>query len=374
MSDDSQERTEEATPKRKEESREKGVIVRSRDLNTLLILLFSGLGFIMFGRSMSQDAVLLFQQMLNIDLSQGIHTSLLISKLLDASKMGIYILMPFFICNMIATFLGPLLVGRISFSSANVRPKFERLDPIKGLGRMVSLKSLMELLKSILKILLVATIGLAVFHLLFESVIVLSNQPLEQSLASMIGILKKTFFIVGSSLVVIAFIDIPFQISQYNQQIKMTKQEVRDELKETDVRPEIKNKLSKIQREISRRRMMSKIPEADVVITNPTHFAVALKYDEKTMKAPILLAKGADHIAHKIRQIANHHQIPILEIPMLSRAIYYNTELDEAIPSRLYVACAQVLGYVYRLKLYKKGKSSKPKMPKNVPVPKDMVR
>lgn len=374
VADDSQERTEEATPKRKEEARKKGTVARSKDFNTAMLLLAAAVSFAVFGEHMASHAFSIFEITYTANDSGLVPEEKLFDLLIEASMAGLAILVPVFFLCILAIFLGPLLVGKIIFSSDPIKFKLERLNPIKGLAKMVSLKSLMELVKSILKILLVFAFAASLFYFFFEPILGLSKPLLVSGLAKFFDIMQFSFLTLCFSIFIIAGIDIPFQLFQHNKEIKMTKQEVKDEMKETDVKPEIKSKILKVQRDISRQRMMEKVPDADVIITNPTHFAVALKYDDKKMRAPVLLAKGADNVAAKIRQIAHHHQVPIVQLPLLARAIYYNTEINDEIPSRLYVACAQVLAYVYKLKLFKKGKASKPKLPKNITVPKDMVK
>lgn len=374
MTDDTQERTEEATPKRQEESRKKGVVARSKDLNTALLLISTALAFMMFGHKMVGEAVAIFHIGFEIQSPLKLESSALYELLVQAANIGLSILIPIFILAILAMMIGPMLVGKIQFSSEAVQFKLERLNIVKGLAKMVSMKSLMELVKSILKILLILSVTAVLFFTFFEMLIGLTAPTIDVALSGFTYIIQKSFLVLCCSIILIAFIDVPFQLHEHQKQIKMTKQEVKDEMKETDVKPEIKNKILKIQREISRQRMMSKIPEADVIITNPTHFAVALKYEDKKMKAPVLVAKGVDHVAEKIKQVAKHHQVPIIEMPLLARAVYYNTEIDEEIPTRLYSACAQVLAYIYKLKLFKKGKSIKPVLPKNLNVPKDMVR
>lgn len=370
----SQERTEEATPKRQQDSKEKGVVARSKDFNTTLLLIFAGIGFLCFGNMIASDCLKIFTLSLGAKDVNVMETQAMFTILREAAVLGVAVLTPFLILCALACFIGPLLVGSINVSIGNVALKFDRLDPIKGLGKIFSMKSMMELVKSILKLVLVSAFCVLLFYMFFEEILQLSQPMITSSIAKVFDIVEFSFFILCSSLIIISMIDVPFQVHEHHKQIKMTKQEVKDELKESDVRPEVKNKILKTQRDISRQRMMSKIPEADVIITNPTHFAVAIKYDDKKMKAPKLLAKGADNVAEKIRQVAKHHDIPIVQIPMLSRAIYYNTEIDQEIPSRLYVACAQVLAYVYKLKMFKKGKAPKPKLPSNINVPKDMVK
>ncbi len=374
MSDDSQERTEEATPKREKETKEKGQVARSKDFNTAILLILSGASFVMFGSGVIENCMEIFKNSFAPKTKNiaDIHT--LFSILTESAYLGLYLLIPIFIVNIIASFIGPILVGGWLFAVDNFNFKLERLDPIKGIKKIFSVKSLMEVVKSFLKFVLILSVALGLFNLLFSSIIGLSFYTVQEAIVEFSDTMLFCFFILTSSLMLIAFIDVPFQISQHLKQVKMTKQEVKDEHKETEGKPEVKAQISRLQREMSKRRMMNDVPEADVIITNPTHFAVAIKYDGKTMGAPKLVAKGADNIAAKIRQVAEHHQVPIVQMPLLARAIFYNTEINDEVPSQLYIACAQVLAYVYKLKRYKKGKESKPKMPKNINIPNDMVR
>jgi len=374
MSDDSQERTEEATPKREKETKEKGQVARSKDFNTAILLILSGISFVMFGAGVIENCIEIFTNSFSPKTKDigNIHT--LLSILTESAYLGLYLLIPIFIINVIACFIGPILVGGWLFAVDNFNVKFERLDPIKGLKKIFSVKGLMEVVKSFLKFILILSVALVLFKMLFASIIGLSFYSVQEAIVEFSDTLLFCFFILTSSLMLIAFIDVPFQISQHLKQVKMTKQEVKDEYKETEGKPEVKAQISKLQREMSKRRMINNIPEADVIITNPTHFAVAIKYDGNTMSAPKLLAKGADNMAAKIRQVADHHNVPIVQMPLLARAIFYNTEIDDEVPSQLYVACAQVLAYVFKLKRYKKGKESKPQLPTNINIPNDMVR
>lgn len=370
----SQERTEEATPKRQKELREKGQVARSKDLNTTILLVATGLAFILFGANAVEQLVKIFQIGLAPDPKLLLQDDGIVIILKAGMQSILALLIPILLISLVAIFIGPLIVGRWVFATENIKPKLERLDPIKGLMKIFSVKALMEVLKSVLKFSLVLMMALLLFYVFFEEILLLSSRYLEVGLKEFSSILQISFFALTGSLIIIALIDVPFQIAQHNKQVKMTKQEVKDESKETEGNPEVKSKLAQLRKELSKRRMMNNVPEADVIITNPTHFAVALKYDDKKMKAPILVAKGADNIAAKIRQIGDHHKIPIVQMPLLARAVFYNTEIDDEIPSALYVACAQVLAYVYKLKMYKKGKMAKPKLPDNLSIPSEMVK
>jgi flagellar biosynthetic protein FlhB len=201
----------------------------------------------------------------------------------------------------------------------------------------------------------------------------LGRENLESSVAHSLQIAIFATLFISCSTILIAAVDIPFQLWEYNKNLKMSLQDIKDEMKESDGKPEVKGRIRQLQREMANRRMMANVPKADVIITNPTHFAVALKYDPDTMATPILLAKGVDATAMKIREIAKEYKIEQVRTPVLARAIYYTTDIDSEIPQGLYMAVAQVLAYVFQLRHYRKGQSERPDFPSNIRVPKDMI-
>jgi flagellar biosynthetic protein FlhB len=368
--DDSQERTEEATEKRRRESKEKGSVSRSKDLNTTILLVGGVSCLIMFSEYISKNAILIMKSPFEFTkLSEEINNDLMFQILIYGLSKGALLLLPLFIFVLLGGIIGSVLVGGWICSFQNAAPKLERINPLKGLKKIFSLKSLVELFKSALKFVLVFSVSFFVFAAFSEKLIALNFVDTNIAISSGLWVLLYSVFIVCASLIVISAIDVPFQIWEHTKQIKMTKQEVKDEMKDTEGSPELKARIAKMQREQARRRMMEKIPEADVVITNPDHFAVALKYDESNMQAPILVAKGADLVAEKIKEIASDNEIPIVSIPPLARSVFYFTELNDEIPADLYIAVAQVLAYVYQLDLYKRGKAKRPNSPKNVPIP-----
>ena len=248
------------------------------------------------------------------------------------------------------------------------------MNPLAGLKRMFSLKALVELLKALAKFLVVLGTSLLVLHLRTDDFLSIGQEPLEQAIVHCAWALASALLILSSSLILIALVDVPFQLWDNKQKLMMTKQEVRDEFKDSEGKPEVKGKIRQLQREMAERRMMEKVPQADVVITNPTHFAVALKYDPLNGGAPIMLAKGADFIAQKIREVANENNIVVLESPPLARAVYYSTELDQEIPSGLYLAVAQVLAYVFQLRQYRAGQGKRPGPMPEPPIPDDLKK
>lgn len=368
------EKSEEPTAKRKQQAREKGEIARSRELNTLAILLGGTGGMLMFGAGLGIKILEIMQQ--NFDLPRELlyserHMAL---HLLYAAKTAAEGIWPLFLILLIAAIIGPVALGGFLFTMEPLTPKFSRLNPLSGLKRMFSVKSLVELVKSLAKFLVVLMVALFVLARAQDGLFALAHQPLEYAILSAIQTIGWCSLWLACAMILIAAVDVPFQMWDSNQKLKMTKQEVKDEYKDSEGKPEVKGRIRRMQMEMAQRRMMESVPDADVVITNPTHFSVALKYDEQGNRAPVLLAKGSDHLALKIREIAGQHQIIVLESPPLARALYYSTELDEEIPGGLYMAVAQVLAYVYQLRQFHAGKGKRPKPLGDMPIPEDLRR
>ncbi|KZZ80807.1 flagellar biosynthetic protein FlhB, partial [Oleiphilus sp. HI0132] len=270
----------------------------------------------------------------------------------DTSQMGMYLaraavevaegILPFLILLFVSAIAGSVALGGWLFSTKALAPKFSRMDPIKGLAKMFSLKSLVELIKAIAKVSLVVAVAVLIIHSQLPTLIGLADQNVISAMETASKILGWGFFYLACTMIVIAMIDVPFQIFDHTKNLKMTKQEVKDEFKDTEGKPEVKRKIRQLQMEMAQRRMMQDVPQADVVITNPTHFSVALRYKPEEDAAPILLAKGHDQVALKIREIANEHDVEIVEAPPLARSVYHHAEIGQEIPSGLYMAVAQV--------------------------------
>jgi len=370
--DDTQEKTEEATEKRKRESKEKGNIVRSKELNSATVVVFGGILIIFQCESIGADLIQIFKEGLFYTKKEIINVDDIFFDLLFNMKSGILSIISFLIAIFFITLFIPMSVGGIAFTLEAIQPKLDRLNPIQGIKKILSLKSLIETLKSIIKFCLVALMFYVLMKLKLHTVFNLDLKYLHQSLADSMKILKFTLIFISSSLLVITAIDIPYQIWEHARQLKMTKQEIREEHKDTEGKPEVKSKVRQLQREISKRRMMGNVPKADVIITNPTHYAVAIKYEPDVSAAPIVVAKGADLIAQMIIKVADSNSVPFLQIPDLARSIFYNVEIDEEIPQGLYVSVAKVLAYVFELKKYKEGKSKRPKLPREFPIPEEL--
>jgi len=370
---DAQERTEQPTAKRLSDAREKGQIARSREMNTMLVLLAGGVGMMMMGSYLVSGVADIMSGIFQITRTEIFDTNSPMNLFAEAIADSVGVLTPLFILLFIVALVAPMLLGGFSFSPQSIAFKWEKLDPIKGMGKLFAMRSLMELAKALGKFLLIGSVASGVLWFYFEDFLVIGNQDIKPALAQTMDILGWSFILISASLIVIAAIDVPFQLWDHSRQLKMTKQEVKDEYKQTDGSPEVKSRARQLQREMAERRMMAEVPKADVVITNPTHYAIALRYDQARMDAPVVVAKGADLVAAKIREIANANDIAIVSSPVLARAIYFTTEINKMIPESLYLAVAQVLAYVFQLRgRRRKGHiNDKPINMSDVPVPED---
>jgi len=367
-----QERTEQATPKRLRESREKGQVPRSKELNSMALLMAAGGGFLLMGESILNQLSDVLKKGLQIKNAQLIDGNGIIEILGDTALNSMLIVMPLFVLLTVVVLLTPIGLGGWSFSMKAISFKLEKIDPVKGLGRIFALKGLMELVKVLAKFVLVAGISASIIWSVIDELVGLGNEPLNVALAHVATLCGWSFMASSSVLIIIAAIDAPFQLWQHNKQLKMTKQEVKDESKETDGRPEVKGRIRALQMELSKRRMMDAVPDADVIITNPTHYAVALRYDQQKMQAPVVVAKGADLIAMQIRSIADKHNVTIVSAPPLARALFASTELDQEIPAGLYVAVATILSYVFQLRVTTLNGDLPPDAPDDLPIPDEL--
>jgi flagellar biosynthesis protein FlhB len=351
VSDDSdQEKTEEPSEKKLRESREKGEVPRSRDLSGAIVVL-AGIAALM---NSGQSAFLHARRIFALGLGysrEALFSDALPGRTLHAAMHeALNLFAPVAVATMLATLAAPLLLGGLNFSAQALQPKFDRLDPIKGLGRIFAMRGLIELGKALLKLLFIgAVLGLLLRHWQDE-LQATGRGSVVAGIAQSIGLLGRSALWFGSMLALIGGIDALYQKFDHAKNLRMTKQEGRDEMKESEGNPESKGRIRQVQQAQSRRRMMEELPKADVVVVNPTHFAVALRYDDGRMGAPRVIAKGVDVLAQQIRLVAGSHRIPMVESPPLARALYATTELGREIPAALYVAVAQVLAYVYQLK------------------------
>ena len=358
-----QERTEQPTPKRQADAKRKGQIARSRDFNTMAIVALAAAGLLMMGGSMADGISQLMIKGLSPSRAQIFDTMQVADIFLEAIYDGLVIIFPFLMLMLVASLLSPILVGGWSFSWESLQPKFSKLNPIKGIAKMFSAKSLVELIKTMAKFVLVTAVAVVVLWTQADSFLQLGNQSVKASLSHAGELFSWGFLFLTIALMIIAAIDVPFQIWDHMRQMRMTMQEVKDEMKDSEGRPEVKSKVRQLQREMSERRMLEDVPQADVVITNPEHYAVALKYDQSEGSAPMVVAKGADLIAMQIRKVAVHNEVTIVEAPPLARAVFYNTEIGDEIPEALYLAVAQILAYVFHLKTARENGTEEPEIP-----------
>lgn len=371
-SDSGLERTEQPTPKRLREAREKGQVPRSKELNSMALLMAAAGGFLLMGESMLTDLQTIFADSLSFEQARNMDKSSVIAQLGNTLMQSLLVVTPMFALLTFVVILTPLGLGGWSFSAKAISFKWEKLDPVKGIGRIFALRGLMELVKVLAKFALVAAISTLIIWSLIEEILGLGAEALRPALTHVASLCGWSFLASSSVLIIIASIDVPFQLWQHTKQLMMTKQEVKDETKETDGSPELKGRIRNLQQELSRRRMMEAVPQADVVITNPTHYAVALRYDQYSMEAPVLVAKGADLVAARIRTVADEHDVAIVSAPPLARALYASTELNQAIPAGLYVAVANVLSYVYQLNDLGLG-DEPPEEPTDLPIPDEYI-
>ena len=366
--DDFQERTEQATPKREREAREKGHVARSRELSTTALLLGATVGLVLTGPHVLQSISGVMRQSFTVFRSESQPEVELVLYFQSVLIDVVQALAPFlFVCT-VAAIAAPLVLGGWVFSPHAFAFKWEKLNPIKGAKRIFSWGGLMELAKALMKFVVIMGVTLLVVWYSLGDILALGREALSLSLNHLWTTVSWGFLVVCATTGLIAGIDVPFQIWNNARQMRMTRQQVKDELKETEGNPEVKARVRAVQRDLAQRRMMEAIATADVVITNPSHYAVALRYKPDDMNAPRLVAKGADLVAHRIRALAQSYHVPVVSSPALARAVYFNTKINHEIPGGLYVAVAHVLAYVYRLREHV-GDDDIPSPPDDLPIP-----
>jgi len=366
--DSGQERTEAPTPKRQREAREQGQVARSRELATTLVLIVSAAGLLLLGPATASALLEELRTGLSLTREMIFDPLWMTRELGEMAWRGFLAILPLIGLLLLAAFLGPLLMGGIGFSWKALAPKFERIDPLKGLKRMFALRALIELIKSIIKFLLVGAVAVLVIWLELDELLRLGLTDPRGGLLAAMELLGWGFLLMSAATLLIAAFDVPYQLWEHIKQLRMTRQEIKDEFKETEGRPEVKQKIRQLQMQAAQRRMMQEVPKADVIITNPTHFAVALRYDSAKGDAPIVVAKGRDLVAARIREIGEAHGVLIFSAPPLARALYQTTDLNQPIPAELYRAVAQVLAYVYQLnEARRQGRAVPPRPDVEVP-------
>jgi flagellar biosynthetic protein FlhB len=350
MADSGQEKTEQATPKRLSEARKKGQVPRSIELSMAAVCIAASAAIYAMGRGTAGEFAELMRGSLSLTAQEAVGEDVIWPALVNQGSQAILLILPILGATFLAALAAPLAIGGWNFSSQALMPKFSKLNPLTGLGRMFSARGSVELGKGIAKVLVVGLIATLLLKGLTSQMLGLSSEPLNGAIGHSAALAGYSLLVLCFGLVAIAAVDVPFQLWQHAKDLRMTREEVREEYKESEGSPETRGRIREAQRSLSRGRMMQEIPTADVIVTNPTHFAVALKYDDKKMRAPIVVAKGTDLLAAKIREIAAEHGVPVIEAPPLARALYRTVELGREVPAALYVTVAQVLTYVYQLK------------------------
>jgi len=360
---DQDSRTERASEKRLREAREKGDSPRSRDFSAAAVTLAGVAVLVSMRHGLGERVAAILHDGLSIRRAAVYDVDALGTSLMTAGAAALWLLAPIFAVALVATLAAPLATGGLHFSGQALGFKGSRLDPLAGVGRMFSMRSLVELAKALLKVTVIAVAAAIVLRNGFPALVSLSTAPLKSAASSALDLTGLAALALAAALAGIGMIDLPYQIWDWHKRQRMTREELKQEYKESEGSPEVKGKVRQMQAQIARRRMMADVPTADVVVTNPTHFAVALKYDDRKHGAPIVVAKGVDHVATQIREIAKKSKVTLLESPPLARALYRTTEIGAEIPSALYVAVAQVLAYVFQLRRAAEGLGPDPEKP-----------
>ncbi|MDO6691704.1 flagellar biosynthesis protein FlhB [Aliiglaciecola sp. 3_MG-2023] len=370
---DSSEKTEDPTAKKKSDTRRKGQIARSRELSTTLVLVGSAIAFLLIGERIASALFQVMQRTFKLSRDESYDFNHMFQAWGYAFKTISVPVLFFLLIAMIAGIYGSIALGGYNFTWQSAKPKANKINPLAGFKRMFGVNGLVELLKAIAKFVVVASAAYIAFIVFQDEALHLDMELYPRNLFHAMDLLAWAFLFLCCALIPIAAFDVPFQTWKHDKEMKMTKQEVKDERKNSEGDPLVKSRIRKLQYQAAAKRMMQEVPKADVIVTNPTHYSVALKYDKNGTTAPIMVAKGTDELAMHIRKIAGAHGIPIISSPPLARAIFHTTEANNEIPEKLFMAVAQVLAYVYQVKSFKSGKGKRPSpLSKNLPIPEDM--
>ena len=369
---DSGEKTEQPTAKKLSEARKKGQIARSKELGTMFVLVSSAAAMMMVGSSLVEALSGMMKRLFSLQRQETMDVHAMYAVIVEGVSEVLMPLMWIFAIIAVFAFIGNILLGGLSFSWEAAAPKASKLSPLQGFKRMFGVQAMVEFLKSLLKFFVVFIVAYLLLASLFEQIVGLNTENIPINFAHAVDLLLWMFLALTFSLIIIAMVDAPYQTWNHTRQLKMTKQEVKDEMKTTEGSPEIKSRIRRTQYEMSQRRMMQEVPNADVVVTNPTHYSVAIKYDAESGGAPKVIAKGVDEMAIHIRKIAKEHGIELVQSPALARSLYYTTEVDDEIPEELFAAVAQILAFIFQLNLYREGKGKRPiPVSNNLPIPDD---
>jgi flagellar biosynthetic protein FlhB len=363
------ERTEPASPRRLEKAREEGQVARSVELNTFVMLLTGAGGLWLTGDHLYAQLRATVKSGLTFDAEGLASSGQMLAPLGRLTADALFACAPLLALLVIAALAAPQLLGGWLFTANALRVDFRRVDPLAGFGRLVSWQAVAELTKALAKATLVSAVAVAVLWHYKDPLLQLTALPLESAGAQAARLVVASLALIAGALALVAAADVPFQLWRHADNLKMSKEEVRRENRETEGDPVVKSAIRAQQRAIARRRMMAEVPKADVIVTNPTHYAVALRYEDGAMRAPRVIAKGADVLAAKIREVGEAHHVPVLESPPLARALYRHTELGDEIPAALYTAVAEVLAYVFQLRRHNQHGEAAPHPLREVPVP-----
>lgn len=375
MADSDQERTEDPTGKKLGDARKKGQIARSKDMGTAFVLIASAVAILLQGQPLATAIANVMKRTLSLSRDDSFDPIKMFTIFGEVGGALVEPIATIFFIILMAAFIGNSLLGGFNLSAEAMMPKFSKLSPAKGIVRMFGPKAAVELAKSLLKFFTVAGAAYFILTSFFEDILRLGIEAVPMNIIDAVELLSWVFLALACSTFIIAAVDAPYQVYSHTKQLRMTKQEVKDEYKDTEGSPEIKARIRRTQREMSQRRMMADVPTADVIVTNPTHYSVAIKYDQDGGFAPRIIASGIDQLAMHIRTIGKENDVTIIESPMLARSLYYNGEVGDEIPQQLFVAVAQVLAYVYQLDLFKKRRGTRPKaLAKELPIPPDFRR
>jgi flagellar biosynthetic protein FlhB len=370
---DGQEKSFEPTARRLDDARRRGQVPRSRELNTVAVTLAGvATGVALAGTAGDELRAVLIDHF-SLTRADVFDPGAMVRHLTEGFRAALVVLAPFFGATVVAALLASVALGGFQVSSEAMRLDFGKLSPVRGLQRMFSLHGLAELVKALAKFVFLGGVSALLVWMEFEDFVHLADMEIGPALSATAKLLGWTTLVVAASATLLAAIDVPFQLWDYRRQLRMTQQEVRDEVKETEGRPEVRARIRQLQREAARRRMMAEVPKADVIVTNPTHYAVAIRYDSLRMRAPVVVAKGTELVAAHIRDVGRAHRVPVVEAPVLARAIYFNVELGHAIPAGLYLAVAKLLAYVFQLRAAQAGQGPEPASPEFA-VPDDLRR
>ncbi|MPV60410.1 flagellar biosynthesis protein FlhB [Burkholderia sp. HI2761] len=373
MADESDlDKTEAATPRRREKAREEGQVARSRELASFALLAAGFYGAWLLAGPSGGHLQAMLRGAFTFDRATAFDTNRMLSAAGSASLEGFAALLPLLALTGVAALLAPMALGGWLISQKTFELKFDRLNPISGLGRIFSIQGPIQLGMSVAKTLVVGGIGGIAIWRSKDELLGLATQPLGAALPDALHLVAVCCGTTVAGMLVVAGLDVPYQLWQYNKKLRMTKEEVKREHRENEGDPHVKGRIRQQQRAIARRRMMAAVPKADVVVTNPTHFAVALQYTDGEMRAPKVVAKGVNLVAARIRELAAEHNVPLLEAPPLARALYHNVEIEREIPGSLYSAVAEVLAWVYQLKRFRSEGGAFPAVPVDLDVPAEL--